>query len=123
MAQFPKTDSSRRATRLRMMQAMTIKIASTGAGSVVGVLQTLSRTGGRARLSGGFKEGDLVEVELHTPRGELRALVEMLAPHSDSEGVLQPFRFVGLEDEQHQLLLEVLRQLREGAAASKKSEF
>lgn len=123
MAQFPKADSSRRATRLRMMQAMTIKTTRAGGGAVVGVLQTLSRTGGRARLSGGFKQGDLVEVELHTPRGELRALVEMLAPRSDSEGVLQPFRFVGLEDEQNQLLLDVLRRLREGATASRKNEF
>jgi hypothetical protein len=123
MPQFPKSDSSRRATRLRILQAVTVKIPHAGAGPVVGVLQTLSRTGGRARLSAGFRQGDLVEVELHTPRGELRALVEMLAPQTDSEGVLQPFRFVGLEDEQHQLLLEVLRLVREGASASKKSEF
>ena len=124
MAQFPKPDSSRRATRLRMMQALTVRIARAGAEPLIGVMQTLSRTGGRARLNAGFKQGDLVEVELHTPRGELRALVEMLAPQADAEGVLQPFRFVGLEDEQHKLLLEVLALLREGSpAGSRKGEF
>jgi hypothetical protein len=123
MAQFPKADSSRRATRVRMLQALTVRIPQVGAGPVVGVLQTLSRTGGRARLRTGFKQGDLVEVEVRTPKGALRALVEMLAPQCDDEGTLQPFRFVGLEDEQHQRLLEVLRLLREGTSASKTSEF
>lgn len=121
MAQFPKADSSRRATRLRMLQTVTVQLA--GAGAVVGVLQTLSRTGGRARFNVGFREGDLVEIGLHTPRGELRALVEMLAPCCDGEDTLQPFRFVGLEDEQHKLLLAVLRLLRQDTSASKEKEF
>ena len=123
MAQFPKPNSRRRATRLRMLQAQTVRIARAAGPPVVGVMQTLSRTGGRARLSAGFKRGDLVEIELHTPCGELRALVEMLAPQAEPEGALQSFRFVGLEDEQHERLMKVLKFLWDCGHASGKERF
>lgn len=122
MPQFPKPDS-RRATRLHMLQAQTVRITRPGGPPVIGVMQTLSRTGGRARLSAGFKEGDLVEVEITTFRGEIKGLVEMLEPQAGSSGALQSFRFVGLEDEQHERLLEVLRFLKDNEHASGKEQF
>jgi len=122
MPQFPKPDS-RRATRLRMLQAQTVRILRPSGPPVVGVMQTLSRTGGRARLSAGFNQGDLVEVEITTFRGEIKGLVEMLAPQAGSSGALQPFRFVGLEDEQHERLLEVLRFLRDNEHGASQDQF
>ena len=106
MAEFPQSERGRRATRVRM-QAQTIRIAA--AQPVTGVLQTLSRTGGRAVLTSAVSEGELVEVEINTACGAIAGLVEMLAPRTGAAGHVQAFRFVGLSDEDGARLQEVLR--------------
>ncbi len=110
MAEFPQSQRGRRATRVRM-QAQTIRIAASK--PVTGVLQTLSRTGGRATLSTPLAEGDLVEVEIQSACGVIAGLVEMLAPHSGAASNIQAFRFVGLSDEDGTRLRELLRLVKD----------
>ncbi|HXZ26396.1 MAG TPA: hypothetical protein VEG08_00195 [Terriglobales bacterium] len=110
MAEFPQSERGRRATRVRM-QAQTIRIATSP--PVSGVLQTLSRTGGRAVLTAAVPEGDLVEVEIQTACFAIAGLVEMLAPRSGAAGHVQAFRFVGLSDEDGSRLQEVLRLVKD----------
>ena len=117
MAEFPQSERGRRATRVRM-QAQTIRIAASK--PVTGVLQTLSRTGGRAVLTAPVAEGELVEVEISTACGAIAGLVEMLVPRAGAAGNVQAFRFVGLSDEDGARLQEVLRLVKSLGSGGKR---
>ena len=68
-------------------------------------LQTVSVTGGLLRLSQSLGQGDFVEVAFQTQSGPVHAMAEILNPTGKTvDGVLQPFRFVAIEDEDHHRL-------------------
>jgi hypothetical protein len=68
-------------------------------------LQTVSMTGGLLRLAKALEEGDFVEVAFHTQNGPVHGMAEMLRPKSKSaEGILQPFKFIALDDNDHKTL-------------------
>ncbi len=68
-------------------------------------LQTVSVTGGLLRMAKELAEGDFVEVAFNTHSGPVRGMAEMLhARRTMTKGVLQPFRFVALEDDDHRNL-------------------
>ncbi len=84
-------------------------------GTVHGVVETLSETGGRLRLPALLETGSLVEVAVRVNYSPVRAVAEMLAPvsvNSGHRGCVQPFRFIALGDEDHRGLCRVLDQLR-----------
>jgi hypothetical protein len=74
-----------------------------------GRLQIVSATGGLLQLPRAISEGDFVEVAFHIHTGDVNGMVEMLNPllHTP-KSVFQPFRFVALEDEDHQHLRMML---------------
>jgi hypothetical protein len=72
-------------------------------------LQTISETGGMLRLAGALEQGNLVEVTIETASGAVKAMAEILQPTRKSkDGILQPFRFIALEDKDHLTLRNAL---------------
>jgi hypothetical protein len=69
-----------------------------------GKLQTLSSTGGLLRMMNALESGDFVEIAFQTQSGPVRGMAEMLHANRSMEGVLQPFRFVALGDDDHRNL-------------------
>jgi hypothetical protein len=62
----------------------------------------VSVTGGLLQLARALSEGDLVEVAFQTNSGNVHGMAEMLNPVRKGQGsVLQPFRFVALDDDDH----------------------
>ena len=50
-------------------------------------------------------QGDFVEVAFQTQAGPVHGMAEVLSPTQKmADGVLQPFRFVALEDDDHRRL-------------------
>lgn len=57
------------------------------------------------RLARALEEGDFVEVAFHTLNGPVHGMAEMLQPKSRSaEGILQAFKFIALDDNDHKTL-------------------
>ena len=73
-----------------------------------GKIQTLSTTGGLLRMVKALEHGDFVEIAFHTQTGPVRGMAEMLIPARATEGVLQPFRFIALGDDDHRNLRMVV---------------
>jgi hypothetical protein len=71
-------------------------------------LQTLSVTGGLLRLAKSLGQGDFVEIAFQTQSGQVHGMAEMLNPIRAVEGVLQPFRFIALGDDDHRALRMVV---------------
>ena len=68
-------------------------------------IQTVSVTGGLLRLARALGEGDFVEVAFQTQSGPVHGMAEMLHPRRISaDGILQPFRFIALDDNDHKTL-------------------
>jgi hypothetical protein len=62
-------------------------------------------TGGMLRLTKALEEGGFVEVAFQTRSGPVQGMAEMLYPRRTmTSGILQPFRFVALEDDDHRTL-------------------
>ncbi len=71
-------------------------------------LQTISTTGGLLRLPARLDQGDFVEVAFKTNSGQVRGMAEMLAPMQSTQGALQPFRFIAMDDDDHRTLRMVV---------------
>ena len=70
-----------------------------------GRIQTVSETGGLLRLARALADGDFVEVAFHTQSGPVHGMAEMLhATRGSEDSVLQAFRFVAMEDDDHKTL-------------------
>jgi hypothetical protein len=62
-------------------------------------------TGGLLQLAQSLAQGDFVEVAFQTQAGPVHGMAEVLTPmRKMDDGVLQPFRFVALEDDDHRRL-------------------
>jgi hypothetical protein len=56
-------------------------------------------------MSQSLGRGDFVEVAFQTQAGPVHGMAEILSPmRSITDGVLQPFRFVAIEDDDHRRL-------------------
>lgn len=56
-------------------------------------------------MSQALQEGGFVEVAFQMDSGSVQAMAEMLHPgQTGRDGILQPFRFIALEDEDHRAL-------------------
>jgi hypothetical protein len=62
-------------------------------------------TGGLLQMSQSLGQGDFVEVAFQTQAGPVHGMAEILTPmRKMADSVLQPFRFVALEDDDHRRL-------------------
>ena len=66
-------------------------------------------------------QGDFVEVAFQTQSGPVHGMAEILTPRKMSDGVLQPFRFVALEDDDHRRLRTTLDHVAERNLVGMKS--
>jgi hypothetical protein len=105
MTHFPQPHSSRRATRVQLGDSVLAAIRLEDGRRTKAKLQTISVTGGLLRMSHSLGRGDFVEVAFQTQAGPVHAMAEVLSPmRKTPEGVLQPFRFVAIEDDDHRRL-------------------
>jgi len=68
-------------------------------------------TGGLADFPVNVGEIPLAEVTIKTAQGQINALVEVLKPRMQGD-FARPFRFVALDDHDHQRLTSILQLMR-----------
>jgi hypothetical protein len=105
MTHFPQPHPSRRAARVQLGDSVLAAIRLEDGRRTKAKLQTVSATGGLLRLAQSLAQGDFVEVAFQTQAGPVHAMAELLTPtQKTTEGVLQAFRFVAIEDDDHRRL-------------------
>ncbi len=105
MTHFPQAHPQRRAPRIQLGGSVAALVMLEDGERAKGKLQSISVTGGLLRLAKSLGHGDFVEIAFHTQSGPVRGMAEMLDPmRAAPDGVLQPFRFVALEDDDHRTL-------------------
>jgi len=105
MTHFPQPHPTRRASRVQLGDSVLAAIRLEDGRRTKAKLQTISVTGGLLRLAQSLGQGDFIEVAFQTQSGPVHGMAEALSPmRSISDGVLQPFRFVALEDDDHRRL-------------------
>jgi hypothetical protein len=103
MTHYPQINNLHRAPRIRLSTTQALIKLSDG-NKAKARLHTISATGGMLYLTRALAEGDFVEVAFQTRSGNVHGMAEMLNPVKAAQGVLQPFRFVALGDEDHRAL-------------------
>jgi hypothetical protein len=122
MTQFPQPHPSRRAARVQLGDSVLAAIRLEDGRRTKAKLQTISVTGGLLRLASSLGRGDFVEVAFQTQSGPVHAMAEVLSPMSKTlDGVLQPFRFVAIEDDDHRRLRTSLDHVTERRLPGTKS--
>lgn len=105
MTHFPQPHPTRRASRVQLGDRVLAAIRLEDGRRTKAQLQTISVTGGLLRLDQSLLKGDFVEVAFQTQAGPVHGMAEILSPmRSMPDCVLQPFRFVAIEDEDHRRL-------------------
>jgi hypothetical protein len=102
MTHFPQPHPSRRAARVQLGDSVLAAIRLEDGRRTKATLQTVSVTGGLLRLAQSLEQGDFIEVAFQTHAGPVHGMAELLSPMRQlTDSVLQPFRFVALEDDDH----------------------
>jgi len=104
MTHFPQPHPQRRAPRIHLGGSIGALVLNEDGHRAKAKLQTVSITGGMLRLAQALANGDFVEIAFQTQSGPVHGMAEMLVPMRASEGVLQPFRFIALGDDDHRNL-------------------
>ena len=105
MTHFPQPHPSRRAARVQLGDSVLAAIQLEDGRRTRAKLKTISTTGGLLRMAHQLAQGDFVEVAFQTESGPVHGMAEILNPIQQSmNGVLQPFRFIALEDDDHRRL-------------------
>ena len=105
MTHFPQPHPSRRAPRVQLGDTCLAAIRLEDGRRAKAKLQIISVTGGLLQLQGSLGSGSFVELAFQTQAGPVHAMAEMLAPmRKTPDGVMQPFRFVAIEDDDHRRL-------------------
>jgi hypothetical protein len=122
MTQFPQPHPSRRAARVQLGDSVLAAIRLEDGRRTKAKLQSISVTGGLLRLPQSLGRGDFVEVAFQTQSGPVHGMAEVLSPmRKTTDGVLQPFRFVALEDDDHRRLRTSLDHVAERRVLGTKS--
>jgi hypothetical protein len=109
MTHFPQTHPQQRAQRVQFGSTIPVVIKLNDGRSARAKLQSISETGGMLRLAGALEQGNLVEVAFQTESGAVKGMAEILQPARKSKGeIMQPFRFIALEDDDQRALRHVL---------------
>ena len=105
MTHFPQPHPSRRAARIQLGDAVLAAIRLEDGRRTKAKLQSISVTGGLLQLPHSLGTGSFVELAFQTQSGPVHGMAEVLAPmRKTNTGVLQPFRFVAFEDDDHRRL-------------------
>ena len=105
MTHFPQPHPSRRASRVQLGDSVLAAIRLEDGRRTKANLKTISATGGLLRLAQSLTQGDFVEVAFQTQSGPVHGMAEVLSPmRKTNDGVLQAFRFVAIEDDDHRRL-------------------
>jgi hypothetical protein len=105
MTHFPQPHPSRRAARVQLGDSVLAAIRLEDGRHAKAKLQTISTTGGLLHMPRSLGQGDFVEVAFQTQSGPVHGMAEILSPmRKTNDYVLQPFRFVALEDDDHRRL-------------------
>ena len=105
MTHFPQPHPQRRAMRIQLGSSIPALIKLEDGQRAKAKLQTFSVTGGLLQLARALEEGDFVEVAFQTQSGPVHGIAEMLHPARRlTDGILQPFRFIALDDDDHRTL-------------------
>jgi PilZ domain len=105
MTHFPQPHPSRRAARVQLGDVVQAAIRLEDGQRAKANLQSISITGGLLQLPRSLAQGDFVEVAFQTQSGPVHGMAEILSPmRKTTQGVLQAFRFVALEDDDHRRL-------------------
>jgi hypothetical protein len=100
MTHFPQAHPSRRAARVQLGESVLAAIRLEDGRRIKAKLQTISATGGLLQLPRPLGAGSFVELAFQTQSGPVHGMAEILTPmRKMTDGVLQPFRFVALEDD------------------------
>ena len=122
MTHFPQPHPSRRAARIQLGDSVLAAIRLEDGRRTKAKLQTISATGGLLRLGHSLGQGEFVEVAFQTQAGPVHGMAEVLSPmRKINDGVLQPFRFVALEDDDHRRLRTSLDHVAERSVLGLKS--
>ena len=105
MTHFPQPHPTRRASRVLLGDTVLAAIRLEDGRRTKAKLQSISVTGGLLQLPESLGQGEFVEVAFQTQAGPVHGMAEVLRPmRSLPSGVLQPFRFVAIEDDDHRRL-------------------
>jgi hypothetical protein len=104
MTHFPQPHPQRRATRVHLGGSIAALVLMEDGQRAKCKLQTISVTGGLLRMAKGLKQGDFVEIAFQTQGGPVHGMAEMLNATRATDGVLQPFRFIAMGDDDHRAL-------------------
>jgi hypothetical protein len=105
MTHFPQPHSSRRAARVQLGESVLAAIRLEDGRRTKAKLQSISATGGLLQLPRALGSGAFVELAFQTHSGPVHGMAEILGPmRKTTAGVLQPFRFVALEDDDNRRL-------------------
>jgi hypothetical protein len=105
MTHFPQPHPTRRAARVQLGDSVLAAIRLEDGRHTRAKLQSVSINGGLLHIAKSLVQGDFVEVAFQTQSGPVHGMAEVLSPmRKTTSGVLQPFRFVALEDDDHRRL-------------------
>lgn len=109
MTYFPQPHPSRRAARVQLEESVLAAILLEDGRRAKAKLQSISVTGGLLQLPRSLGKGAFVELAFQTQSGPVHGMAEILSPtRKTTSGVLQPFRFVALDDNDHRRLRTAL---------------
>ena len=122
MTHFPQPHPTRRAARVQLGDSVLAAIRLEDGRRTKAKLQTISVTGGLLRLQQSLGAGDFVEVAFQTQAGPVHGMAEVLSiTRKLDDSVLQPFRFVAIEDDDHRRLRTSLDHVVERSSLGIKS--
>lgn len=105
MTHFPQPNPQHRATRIQLGSAALALVKLEDGQRAKAKLQIVSVTGGLLQLARALEEGGFVEVAFQTKSGPVHGMAEMLHPRrTAANAIMQPFRFVALDDNDHKTL-------------------
>jgi len=109
MTHFPQPHPQRRSPRVHLGGSILALILLEDGHRTKAKLQTVSVTGGLLRMVRALTSGDFVEIAFQTQSGPVHGMAEMLSRAGGAgDGVLQPFRFIALGDDDHRALRMVV---------------
>jgi hypothetical protein len=104
MTHYPQINAFHRPTRIQL-SATEAQLKLSSGHLTKAKLHVVSVNGGLLQLAKALAEGDFIEVVFETHSGKVRGVAEILEPVRRGPGtVIQPFRFVALDDDDHRVL-------------------